>query len=299
MIELRGYRKYISAGKIASKVREKSREIAEEGMPILELCEKIESEIVKLGGKPAFPLNVGINDVAAHYTSPPEDTSILPKNSLVKIDLGVHVDGYIADTAITISLHPKYSLLVETAEQALKEACSRIKPKMKASEIGKIIQKVIEDKGLKPVWNLHGHKITRFTTHAGKIVPNVYFIDGTKVRAGEVYAIEPFVTLKEAAGEVIELPEAYIYRYVRNVSMKDTDARLLLEKIRTEYRTLPFALRWIEGFLPRENLKRALAKLISVRAIMVYPVLLERSKRVVAQAEHTVIITDEGTMTIT
>ena len=75
-----------------------------EGMRILDVCEKAETLIHKRGGTPAFPCNVSVNEVAAHYTSPPQDTQRIPENSLVKIDLGVHVDGYIADTATTICL---------------------------------------------------------------------------------------------------------------------------------------------------------------------------------------------------
>ena len=94
--------KIIKAGKIASQVRENARQFIKKGMPLLEIAEKIENEIVKLGGKPAFPTNLSINEIAAHYTPSYDDKTIA--TGLLKIDLGVHINGYIADTAFSMDL---------------------------------------------------------------------------------------------------------------------------------------------------------------------------------------------------
>ena len=97
---------YLKAGKIASEQREKTRRKDHVGSSLLTICESIEREIKEKGGMPAFPVNVSLNDVAAHYTAEPNDETIVREDDVLKIDIGVHIEGYIADTAVTISTTP-------------------------------------------------------------------------------------------------------------------------------------------------------------------------------------------------
>ena len=101
------------------RVREYVKRLPDSGMSVMDICEEVEMKICELGGGPAFPCNVGINEVAAHYTSPWNDKTTIPDNSLVKIDFGVEVDGCITDTPITLSLNPAYDSMVVAAETAL------------------------------------------------------------------------------------------------------------------------------------------------------------------------------------
>lgn len=268
--------------------------LVHEGAFIIDICNKVESIIYEQGGKPAFPCNVCINNIAAHYTSPPGDDSTIPEGALVKVDIGVHVDGYIADTAVTICLNPEYSSLVEAVKIALRDACTVIRPGLKASDVGAVIQRAIETRGFKPVWNLCGHKTLRYLLHAGKSIPNVSRLNGGKIEADEVYAVEPFAVTGKAAGKVEELDEALIYRYVKDRPLKSDSARLLLKRVKNEFRTLPFAKRWIQNFVPPLEFENALSELLSSKAIVKYPVLAEASGSLVAQAEHTVVVTQKG-----
>src|ERR687889_1154556 len=113
---------YINAGKIVSKVRENARNKNHIGRTLFEICESIENEIISLGGSPAFPVNVSLNEIAAHYTAEPDDQIKVKDNDVLKTHLGVHIDGYIADTAVTVSFNPKYNQLVDVAELSLSEA---------------------------------------------------------------------------------------------------------------------------------------------------------------------------------
>ena len=111
--------KYKRAGKIAREIRTEIKKTVKEGMPIIDICEKVEGMTREKGGRPAFPCNVSINEIAAHYTSPPKDKRTIPDKGVVKVDIGVHIDGYIADTATTICLDPEHQGMVNTAEEAL------------------------------------------------------------------------------------------------------------------------------------------------------------------------------------
>lgn len=291
--------KYRRAGEIASKVREEMRRTIREDMAIIEICENAEKMIRRLGGKPAFPCNVSVNEITAHYTSPPEDERRIPQDSVVKIDIGVHVDGYIADTATTVCFNPEYEELTLTSREALKRAINIIQPGLSISRFGSEIQKITKSHGFKPISNLTGHQIGRYLIHAGKSLPNVSHLSISKIRLGEVYAVEPFVTVNGAAGRVINSPETYIFRFVKHKSLKKSESKRLLKYIEAKFRTLPFAERWLREYGPRTRYKTAFYELLLSKSIMAYPVFIEASGKPVAQFEHTVLVVDDGCIVLT
>lgn len=291
--------KYLLAGKMARDVREEMKRFVRTGMPVIEVCEKAEGLIRQMGGSPAFPCNVSINEVAAHYTSPPEDKRIIPERSLVKVDIGVHVEGYIADTAVSLCFNPEHEQLVRTAEKALNTAVEAVYAGISTSKLGSAIQKTIETYGCKPVSNLTGHQIGRYLIHTGKSVPNVSHFMGSKIRGGEVVAIEPFVTVKNAAGKVKDGDEETIFRFVKRKSVKSPYAKRLLSYIETNFRTLPFSERWLQGVVPTEQHRTAFQELRRVKCLMAYPVFVEASAKPVAQAEHTILAVENGCRVLT
>jgi len=291
--------KYRRAGKIAAEVRESMRRSVSEGMPVIDVCEKTETLIRQKGGKPAFPCNVSINEVAAHYTSPPNDKRTVPPSSLVKIDIGAHVDGYIADTAVTVCLNPEYENLVVAAEGALNAGVKTIRAGIFTSQFGSTIQKTIESYGLKPIANLTGHQIGRYMIHAGRSLPNVSHISTKRIVANEVYAIEPFVTLKNAAGRVGNGKETHIFRYVKPKTLRNDNAKKLCHFIVENFHTLPFAERWLRNVVPPDEHKAAFSELLSSKTLTAYPIFVEVSGKPVAQAEHSVLVTKDGCEVLT
>jgi len=291
--------KYRKAGKIAAEVRKETRSFVREGMPIIDLCEKVESMIRKKGGKPAFPCNVSVNEIAAHYTSPPHDKRLIPENSIVKVDIGVHIDGYIADTAVTVCFNLEYNGLVNAAEEALKKAIESLRPGLSMSQFGSMIERTITSRGFKPISNLTGHQVGRYLVHTGRALPNVSHFSFSKVNLGEIYAVEPFVTLADAAGKVDSEPEAYIFRFMKQKSLSDQYAKRLLLYIQKNFHTLPFTERWLEGCVPQSHYKTAFSELLSSKSLMSFPVFVEASRKPVAQAEHTVLIVEDGCLVLT
>jgi methionyl aminopeptidase len=282
--------KFRAAGRIASEVRRHVENKVKAGMKILELCEQVEREIRARGGEPAFPCNVDVNEIGAHYTSPPGDSSIIPEDSVVKVDIGVHVDGYVADTAITIVLSSAFTFMKEAVEEALNQALKVLSPRVKVSEVGLTIQKTIESRGLKPIRNLTGHSVGRFLVHTGKHIPNVGSLNGARIEAGEIYAVEPFATLREGDGMVVNGPCGNIYRASKRKLPKNGDARRLMKYILEKFKTLPFTPRWLTGLSIIPNPLREFRKLVDGRYISCYPILIEKSFKPVVQAEHTVLV---------
>ncbi len=297
--EIQGLNEYIYAGKIAREIREGVKNFLHVGMPVIEVCEKVEGLVREKGGQPAFPCNVSINEIAAHYTSPPGDTKVIPKKSLVKVDIGAHVNGYIADTAVTICFNPEYENLVRTAKEALKTAINTIHSGISTSKLGSAIQKTIKTYGCKPVSNLTGHQIGRYLIHTGKSLPNVSHLIGSKIKAGEVVAMEPFVTIPKAAGRVKEGNNATIFRFTKARSLKNGYSKRLLAYIEKNFKTLPFAERWLNGVVPKEEHFIAFQELLKSKCIAPYYVFIEASGKPVAQAEHTVLVLEKGCKVLT
>jgi len=289
--------KLLRAGKIVRAVREMAPALVFEGAKVSEICERVEGEIRRLGGEPAFPCNVGINSVGAHYTSPPDDTTVVPAGALVKIDLGAHIDGYVADSAVTVSVDSEYEDMIRVADEALEGALQAVTIGGRISDIGSVVEKMIRSRGFKPISNLTGHQISRYTIHAGVSIPNVSI---TEVGAGRfqqwsVYAIEPFVTLPVAAGEVRNGPPGNILHIVKLKAPKDAESRKFFDELYKRYRTLPFAKRWaskIDGY----GLAR---RLEAERTLYEYPVLVEATGKTIAQAEHTIMTTDKEVIVTT
>jgi methionyl aminopeptidase len=289
---------YFNAGKIAAKVREKIRVEVKPGVKAIDICERVESLTRQLGGAIAFPCNVDINHVAAHYVSPVGDITTIQQGQLVKVDIGVHVDGYIADTAVTICLDPALIPLVKAAEEALAVAIKIVKAGVRASDVGATIEHTIKNRGFKPIRNLTGHKLSRYIVHAGRSIPNVAGFDLHRLDEGEVYAIEPFTVLSNAVGEVRDGPPSHIYRFEKKRNLEGVQKQMLAY-IQHEYRTLPFTSRWLLTKFPGPEGQKAFVDLLSSRCIMSYPQLLEKSGGLVAQAEHTVVVQKDGCIVTT
>ena len=291
--------KFRLSGKILRETREEMRGFVKENMLIIDICEKAEGLIRQNGGKPAFPCNVSINEVAAHYTSLPGDILRVPEGSTVKVDIGVHVDGYVTDTAFTVAFSPEGRSMANTAEFALKTAIDNIHGDMALGKIGSLIETSVKNRGFRPISNLTGHSVGRYLIHAGTSIPNISQVSLAKVRSGEVYAIEPFVTVPDAVGRVDDRPQITIYRLLKAKSTKTDAAKKMLKHIETNFRTLPFAERWLNGVVLPDQHKAAFKELTTSKAIMGYPIFVEASKKPVAQAEHTLLIKDDGCEVLT
>ena len=285
---------YLKAGKIAGEVRENVRNTDWVGKTLEEICENVESEIIKRGAKCAFPVNTSLNEIAAHYTAEPNDPKTVSDTDLVKIDLGAQINGYIADTAVTVNYDPQYDQLVQAAENALQSAMSMIKAGVKSKDVGRKIQNTIMDMGFKPIANLSGHSLDQYTIHAGKTVPNMWSIGSFDFSEDQAYACEPFVTAKNGLGFVRNGKIKNIFALASRKMTKDDEADKVQEYIWNNFNMLPFALRWLLKEWEEKEARRLLDILIKKKVVKAYAILVEASGKTVAQAEHTFIPNQTG-----
>jgi len=282
--------KYIKAGKIAAQVLNFAKSIVKKEMLVVELAESIEKKIFELGAKPAFPVNLSLNDLAAHYHPVLNDKLAIKEEDYVKIDIGVHVDGYIGDTAATVRLAGKDGL-IECSEKMLENAIKIIRPGVTIGEIGEAIENTSKEFGFNPIRNLTGHSLDRFDVHAGMTIPNVKNDSKYQLREDEVYAIEPFCTTGN--GLVKESSSALIFRWIVDRPTRMIEARKIMEMAREKYERLPFAKRWIQKEISPLKVELALKELLAVNALYGYQPLREVSNKPVAQSEHSIIVKDK------
>jgi methionyl aminopeptidase len=288
------HKKYIEAGKIAGEALNYCRSLVKPGVKLLEVAEKGEEFIKARGAKLAFPINIGINSVAAHYTPNHKDEKVFREGDVVKVDLGAYLDGYIADTARTIEVGAdNYSKLIVAAEVALQNAIGVVRDGVDVSKIGRVIEQEIKSHGFLSINNLSGHKIERYHLHVGFTIPNVArFQFGKKLKEDWIIAIEPFAT--NGGGHVKNSIGGNIYSLTHPEWARYPSEKEFVQKAKKEFSSLPFAERWCSPLISKEKLTFLLNSMVKRRILYSYPQLVEARKGIVTQAEHTVIVTKDG-----
>lgn len=285
---------YLKAGKAAGAAIKIGKTLARPGTKLLDLATLIEKTVKENGAELSFPVNLSLNECAAHYSPIIDDQSILPASGLLKIDVGAHVNGYIADVASTVNLNKndeKYTPLIKAAEDALYHAIKNFKAGTSVREIGMIIQKEIEKfPGVKPISNLGGHQLKQWNLHAGTFVPNIgSTVDNYKLEEGDQFAVEPFST--DGFGAIKNGSQITIFR-VANINKKKNppmEDKLRMQKFKNKFHSLPFSARWVD-FIPKNNVNGIIEKYNGWGVFEFYHTFVERGNGMVAQAEHTLIV---------
>lgn len=295
---------YIKAGKIVSDIRSEASKMIKDGALVLDLVNYVESEILKTGAEIAFPCNVSINEIAAHYTSPAGDETKFKAGDMVKLDLGAMVDGYIADSAVTIiadgNIDENYSQdeinlheeIVEASAAGLEAAIATVRAGIEVSKIGAAVHEAISEYNLNPIFNLTGHSLEQNNLHAGISIPNYDNNDNYVLEEGQAVAIEPFATNGE--GIVNDAPGHYIFSYMANKPFRMKSTQRVLKYIQQNNRYVPFSGRWITDEFGERKGSIALKQLSQAMAIYPYAPLREKKNCFVSQKEHTIIVEKEG-----
>ncbi len=280
--------KYKKAGKIASEALAYGKGLIVKGANVLDVCDKVEEKIISLGGGIAFPAQISMNSVAAHYC-PEEDDEAKFSDELVSLDVGAHVDGYVGDNACTVDLSGNNSELVKASQEALKAAIEKVKVGVKLNEIGKAIEDAITGFGFQPVRNLSGHGLDAYNIHCAPTVPN-FDTKGDEVLEKGVIAIEPFAT--DGVGMIHEKGDASVFGLVGKKSFRVGFVRNIQKEIE-KLNGLPFTTRWLTKKFSSAQVKFAFNQFKQLEILKEYPPLVERQDGLVSQAEHSLLVDDE------
>lgn len=287
---------FLKAGELAGIVRAYGKSLIVKGASYNEVLTKILEKIKELGARPAFPPQIALNDIAAHFLPQP-DEDITFTDQVVKLDIGVSYNGAIGDCAVTVDLSGRYGKLVEAAEAALKAAEGIIAVGLPIRNIGKIIAETIATYGFKPVKNLSGHGLGQYQIHTPPHIPNCDDDSKGVLKPGMTFAIEPFATT--GRGYIVEQGEATIFSFAKRRPIFDELSRGLVNKIK-EFQGLPFSIHdMLQDGSNLADVKKGLKALVDSGSIHAYGPLVEQKGSFVAQAENSVLIDETGKVTIT
>jgi len=294
---MKGLEELREAGRVASVVRDEIPRTIVAGARVRDVCQAADEAIQKRGARPAFPTQSSRNEIAAHYCPSPTDETLYLDGDLAKLDLGVHVDGYVVDTALTVNVgdHPAGRRLVETVRLALEAAIAAARSGVEIRKLSAAIESTIRGVGLKPMRNLCGHGVGRWRVHCPPAVPNIAEPSHDRLEAGMTIAIEPFATAGGGIAEERGTPE--VFRFDPESPDPPRADKDVMAAIRA-FRGLPFARRQLAG-LDGARIEGALLELRASRALFAYAPLAEASGRTVAQAEHTIYVGDNGATVLT
>ncbi|MBW2971394.1 type II methionyl aminopeptidase [Candidatus Woesearchaeota archaeon] len=285
---------YQEAGRIAAETLVYGASLIKKNTYLLDVIEKLEHHITQKA-EMAFPPQISLNNVAAHFY-PDHHDEIVFEEQVAKLDVGVHVDGFIGDTACTVDLSGKHGELVQASREALDNALAIVKHGVTIGEIGAVIQDTITKYGLAPVRNLSGHGLADFDVHAWPSIPNTATGDKTQLEEGWVVAIEPFAST--GAGIVVETSNATLFQLLDVKPVRDHTTREVLKFIEN-FGDLPFAKRWLVEDFPVFKVNFALKRLLHFEIIKEFPPLADKAKGIVSQAEHTVLVEKDGCKVLT
>ena len=281
---------YLDSGTAVKEAKQKAQEICQVGTSYREIADKLESVVSDHEGvEPAFPVNISANEEAAHYSPGPNTDRVVQPGDLLKVDIGAHKDGYIADSAITVDVSDQHSKIRSRNEEILSKALERIEPGLTVGELGSYIGSLAEDYNI--ITNLTGHYLDRYTQHAGVSIPNRSNGSDHVFKKGDVFAVEPFLT--DGPGRVRNGKPGNIYKQESNANVRGRRQRKLLGEIK-ELRGLPFSPRWLDSYN-----RMAMAKLVQSGVVKHYDILVEDGSGIVSQAEQTVMLTEDGSKIVT
>jgi methionyl aminopeptidase len=284
-----------AAGRIAAAARDAGARLIQPGARLRDVCIAVEDEVFRQGGALAFPTQTSRNAVAAHYCPSPEDDTVYAAGDLVKLDVGVHLDGWVVDTALTVSLGPGGDNLRDAARAALEAAIEVAGPGVLVRTVSTAIAGAMRQRGVRPIQNLCGHGVGRFVVHCPPAVLNVPEPGAVKLEAGMVVAIEPFATT--GRGTAVERGTAEVFRLAPEREVRATVDGEVLAAMRA-FKGLPFARRQL-ATLPRNVVEETIVRLRRAGDLFAYPPLVEESGHPVAQAEHTVYVGATGLEVLT
>lgn len=280
---------YRKAGKIAATALQYGAALIKPGAKVIDILDAVEKRIHELGGEIAFPAQISINEIAAHFCPEEGDETTIKDGMLVKLDCGAHVEGCVGDNAVTVDVGGTHADLVKASREARDEAIKLVKPGVTPHEIGKKVQEIITKYGFEPIRNLSGHGVGPYLIHTNPSIPNYPNNDDSPLAENSVIAIEPFATTGK--GMIYNASNSTLFSQVMRGRPRSQMARDVLKEIE-KFKGLPFTTRWLTRKLGEGKTKFGIRELLKIGVLHEYPPLPEKAGGLVSQSEHTVLVKD-------
>lgn len=314
--------KYKLAGEIVNRTLKALIEIVQPGKSVREICEKGDGLLLEETGKVfkkekdlkkgiAFPTCLSVNNCICHFSPTKNDADYLLKvGDVVKIDLGAHIDGFIAVAAYTIVVQSDPSAkitgrnadVILAAYWASQAALRLIKPNNGNYGVTEAVQKVANEFKCKPIEGMLSHQLKQFQIDGEKTIiqnPN----DAQRkehekctFNLHEVYAIDVLISSGEGVGREKDTRVSIFKKTEENYQLKLKTSRAFLTEIKNKHGNMPFNLR---SFEEETKARMGVVECVSHKMIEPFQVLYEKPTELVAQFKFTVLLMPSGINLVT
>jgi len=300
--------KYKAAAEVAHRAMEEVKKLCKAGARIVDLCKAGDAFITaeckkafpknKIERGIAFPTCVSVNNIAGHFSPLKDDKTVLAKNDVVKIDLGAHIDGFIALVARTVVVDPegdvtgKAADVITAAQVAMNAVIHMLQVGKSNEEISEVIKRVAEAYHVNPLEGVLSHQMNRFVIDGEKVIMNKPMVDQRvekcTVEANDVWCIDIVMSTGEGVAREGDLRTTVFKRSLEKMYMLKLKAsRGLLQQINRKCPVLPFTLRCFDD---ERQARMGISEMVSHGMVDPYPVLFEKDHEIIAQFKSTVFI---------
>ncbi|KAF5747632.1 EBP1 [Tripterygium wilfordii] len=288
--------KYKSAAEIINKALQLVIWECKPKAKVVDVCEKGDSYIREQSGNMyknvkrkiergvAFPTCISVNNTVCHFSPLASDEIVLEEGDLVKIDMGCHIDGYIAVVAHTHVLQEgpvtgKAVDVIAAVNTAVEVAMRLVRPGKKKKDVTDAIQKVAAAYDCKIVEGVLSHQLKQFVIDGNKVVLSVSSpdtrIDDAEFEENEVYAVDIVASTGEGKPKLLEEKQTTIYKRAvdKSYRLKMKASRFIFSEISQKFPIMPFSARALEEKMARLGL----VECVNHELLQPYPVLHEKS----------------------
>ncbi|KAK9699148.1 hypothetical protein RND81_08G155800 [Saponaria officinalis] len=310
--------KYKSAAEILNKALHLVVSECKPKAKIVELCEKGDAYIIEQTGNTyknvkkkiergvAFPTCISVNNVVGHHSPLASDESVLEEGDVVKVDMGCHIDGFIATVAHTHVIQEgpvtgRKADVIAATNTAAEVALRLVRPGKKNKDVTDAIQKVAAAYDCKIVEGVLSHQLKQFVIDGNKVVLSVSSpemrVDDAEFEENEVYAIDILASTGDGKPKMLDEKQTTIYKRAvdKNYHLKMKASRFIFSEINQKFPIMPFSARALE----EKRARLGLLECVNHDLLQPYPVLHEKPGDYVAHIKFTVLLMPNGSDRIT
>ncbi|XP_047983645.1 ERBB-3 BINDING PROTEIN 1 [Salvia hispanica] len=310
--------KYKSAAEIVNKALQLVLSECKPKAKIVDLCEKGDTFIreqtanmyknvkKKIEKGIGFPTCISVNNTVCHFSPLASNESVLEAGDIIKIDMGCHIDGFIAVVAHTHVLQDgpvtgRAADVIAAANTAAEVALRLVRPGKKNKDVSEAIQKVAAAYDCKIVEGVLSHQMKQYVIDANKVVLNVpgpdTRVDDAEFEENEVYAIDIVTSTGEGKPKLLDERETTIYKRAvdKNYHLKMKASRFIFSEISQKFPIMPFSARALD----EKRARLGLVECTNHDLLQPYPVLHEKPGDLVAHIKFTVLLMPNGSDRVT
>ncbi|GER55788.1 unnamed protein product [Striga asiatica] len=254
----------------------------------------------------AFPTCISVNNTVCHFSPLASDESVLEDGDIVKIDLGCHIDGFIAVVGHThvIQQGPvtgRAADVIAAANTAAEVALRLVRPGKKNKDVTEAIQKVAAAYDCKIVEGVLSHQMKQFVIDGNKVVLSVSSpetrVDEAEFEENEVYSIDIVTSTGEGKPKLLDEKQTTIYKRAvdKSYHLKMKASRFIFSEISQNFPIMPFSARALE----EKRARLGLVECVNHDLLQPYPVLHEKPGDLVAHIKFTVLLMPNGSDRVT